>query len=148
MNKIQKFALENGKIDINGLCMILESIEYNQSVNLDYVISVILGLEDVKKNVSSIPTHSKCAGRNNDTECEIVAYMPLSDSVEFRYKEPFRLWFSNEEDANKFTNGESYYNLDYKYSEREGYPYPGQKILESTGYCTRKEWLDNAVKEE
>ena len=141
MNKIQKYALENGKINVANLARILDEMKERCSANIDYLLGVILGFED-------IPTKFPWDSIQNDGKrrARFKEYNLLEGLVLYEYDEETRLWFKNKEDAETFSKGGGYYNLEYTYSKKDGYEFEGVRPYVATSYCSRDEWFEGAVK--
>lgn len=139
MNKIQYYALSNGKINIPNLAVILDVLKEKNIVNLDHILEVILGMKDMTEDIP------ECAVLNKGTSREINArfseYDILTDTVRYEYDDTLKLWFENEADAQAFSRGDSYYNRKYSYSEREGFTFPGERSLVSGGIVSLGEWM-------
>ena len=142
MNKIQNYALLHADINLANLSELLEALEKrNDIINIDHVLAVILGLESIPRE---FPQN---AILNNGTiRATFKSYDVLMDQIHYDYEDELKLWFKTLDDAKAFSSGESFYNLSYKYSERDDYTFPGVCRRNFTGYCSREDWLKGAVK--
>ena len=143
MNTIAKYALIHGEINIQNLAVVLDALEKDTSYNIEHILAVILGLECPAK-LGDIAQHSIL--RDGQQRSRFKRYDILRDSVVYEYDAKTTLWFKTADDAKKYADGSSYYNLDYKYSEKPDYPFSGTKKYVAESSCSRDEWLENAVR--
>ena len=141
MNRIQLYALENGKINSKNLAYVLDELSAKKDINVDFILSLILGLENVPEE---LPKHAIL--NDGKRRSRLKEYRLLDDMVCYEYNDELTLYFKTKEDADKFSAGQSHYNMNYKYSSNDEFRFEGTKKYETTGYCFRQEWLDNAVK--
>ena len=140
MNALLNYALNTKAIVVDNLIKVLDSLDYKKEIDVDHVVAYILGLTDPYKDdfpqIAELPDGVGLAN--------FKRYDVLLDEVLFEFDETDVLYFKSASDAEKYSQGENYYNLDYKYSEREDYPYKGERICKRLGHCPRAVWLLNA----
>ena len=141
MNRIQNYALSTGKIDVKNLAYVLDELSSKREIDVDFVLSLILGLQQIPRE---LPKHAIL--NDGKRRSRFKEYRLLNDTVCYEYDDELTLYFKTKEDADKFKSGESHYNMNYKYSSNDEFEFEGTKKYETTGYCSREEWLDNAVK--
>lgn len=142
MNKIQNYALANEKVSLVNLAAVIDELHEKHGADVDHLLSIILGFEDIPKEFpeKSSVLNAKHIGKFKE-------YRILEDIVFYEYTDVLKLWFKNQEDADRFSNGEPHYHLDYVHSWKEGYEYEGVKTYIAGSYCSRKEWMDGALTE-
>lgn len=141
MNRIQLYALENGKINSKNLAYVLDELSSKREIDVDFVLSLILGLQEIP---GELPKHAIL--NDGKRRCRFNEYRLLDDTVRYEYYDELTLYFKAKEDAEKFSSGQSQYNMNYKYSADDEFKFEGTKKYETAGYCSRQEWIDNAVK--
>lgn len=142
MNKIQNYALLHADINLANLSEILEILEKRDNIiNIDHVLSIILGLESIPREFpqDAILNDGKRRARFKD-------YDVLMDRIHYEYDDELRLWFKTCQDARSYSDGTPSYKLSYKYSECDDYSSPGTQTRSFCDWCPRTEWLENAVK--
>ena len=137
MNPIQNYALIHGEIDKTALAGILDGLAQVKAINLDHVLSIILGL---KNTMPVIPVNSKIHGN----ECQMTGYDYLKDIVAYEYDNETDLYFSTQEGADTFSSNGNYHKFDYAFTEREGYPFRGVRVTKDNSQCSREAWLEGA----
>lgn len=138
MNKIQNYAVTHADINLSNLAAILDALNEKQIINLDHVLELILGMKETGVEIAGSAVLNR--GKNNEINARFVEYDILTDTVRYEYDDSLRLWFTNEEDAKAFSEGGSYYNRKYAYSEREGFTFPGERKMVSGGLISLEEW--------
>ena len=138
MNKIQKYALESGKINIKSLVAVLDELDKKHVINLNHILEVILGMKEVIRVFANNAILNK--GERDEINARFLGYDILTDTIRYEYDELLKIWFENEADAKAFSEGGSYYNRKFAYSEREGFKFPGERMVISTGLTSLDEW--------
>ena len=143
MNAIENYALLHGEINKQNLVFILDALqECDYKFDVNNILAILLGLVDPVSVKNQIPEFSMQMGGK---KCTFKNYDLLRNRVEFTYDDVAVRWFKSQEDVNKFESGESYYNLDYKYSEKDNFTFKGTRHVVLENSCPLYDWMQDSV---
>ena len=142
MNKIQNYALLHADINLTNLSEILEALEKRKDIiNIDHILAIILGLECIPREFSQ-----DAILNDGKRRARFKFYDVLMDQIHYEYDDELRLWFKTPQDAKSYSDGAPSYDFSYKYNKCDDYTSPGVQTRTFSDFCSRIEWLENAVK--